>query len=152
MSSHDVNCTLAGDLPVACGKHWTKSEVKTFVKWMTKHGQSVAETTVLYRGTPDYTESDGVARTFTSTSKDPLIAKRFGKFLLVLHVQPGVKIFDMAPHCENAKTPDFFRKNCQLEKEILILPGHDFIFRKKYKNHVHIDVTKHKNYKNTKIM
>ena len=141
-SSFDLNYILVnGKRPSREGKHWTKKDVVDFMKWITKHSNATRKM-ILYRGTWDsplpYWNNDNsnANHNLVSTSTSERIAKEFsndGKgYVHILYLSPGCKTFDMKP---------YYTSSVRREKEILLLPGHQFAFLKKYGHRCHWLVT-----------
>jgi hypothetical protein len=144
-SSFDVNYRLQGGIPQGHGAHWTDTDVKAFVRWMNENCTRTGADTVLYRGSDAVTphvlnttahQDAFVSRAFTSTSKSRKIAREFARkkgYVHVLHVAPGVRVFDMN---------QWTAVPAQREQEVLLLPGAKFHFRRQYaSNTVHWDVS-----------
>ena len=140
LASLDVNYYLSGLQPVVDGKHWTKDDVRRFVAWIKPRAQTVdKDEVVMYRGTWDAESApahDNPTLAFTSMTHDKHIATEFsGKkgSVHALHLKRGCRVFDMEPHYAAGNA-------VRREREVLLLPGHRFVFRRKYGGVLHWDV------------
>jgi hypothetical protein len=131
-NSFDVNYWLMGKTPDT-GKHWSKTDVKHFLKWLRDHASLTNRPTIVYRGTRSgiLTPFYGVPnKIVVSTSKQAKIAAEFsGKngYIHVLHLQPGCCIFDLSKHDPVAKR----------EQEVLLLPNHSFQYLRAQGSKIH---------------